>query len=179
MDTEKKMSTSMGRLEKKQELMYLLSLSVLISSLVIWMVFRNRDSFTAPAPGFESSYVQQSKEFAERQDEAVPMYDTLFSRIASLQGSPGNPILETDIMTGINSLNAMNENLPTKDARFVGFHQMALFLKLYFEDMMVLKKKMENIRHFQEELNQCEIGYKDGQTLMNQIKAAQAAKTNQ
>ncbi|MFT3936524.1 MAG: type VI secretion system TssO [Chitinophagaceae bacterium] len=170
---------SLGRRERRQEFLYLLLLFLLLSTAIVWVIFRNSGNLIAPVSNLESAYMQQSKEFEARQADALPLYDTLFARITAYQNMPGNQIMESDITTNINTLNSLNENLSTKDARFVSFHQMAVYLKLYYEDVLILKKKKENIQRFQAQLSECEIGYKDGQTLLNQIKAAQAAKTNQ
>ena len=162
--------------EKRYYFFYLLIMFIVVAGLLIWLMFRKSGKLLFTAYTAHQSYVIKDKEFRLKKAEAVPLYDTIFSRVNALQTSPANTIAQTDIKDQINTLNNYYENLPSKDPRFVNFHQMALFAKLYFEDMQVLLKKAENIRLFQTQLDECEVGYKDREAVMNQIKAAQSAK---
>jgi len=166
---------TLSRREKRYRLIYLLLLFAGTAGILIWAIFRNSNAFSSGIASLDKNYLQQEALYHARQQEAVPLYDTLFARITALQAAPATAIAETDIKNGINTLYSFNEANPNKDPRFAAFSQMALFLKLYLEDMLVLKKKGENIQRFSEQLAQCEIGFKDQQTLMNQIKAAQSA----
>lgn len=169
---------SFSRKERREYFVYLILLFTIVSTLLIWVVFRNSNIFNGGSSAMEAACLSKDREFITKQNDALPLYDTLFKRITELKGTPQNAIMETDIRNGINTLNNYYENLPTKDIRFVSFHQLALFLKLYFEDVLVLNKKLENIQRFGAQLTECEIGYKDRQTMMTQIKAAQAAAKN-
>jgi hypothetical protein len=172
-------SIKLNRKEKRHSLLYLILLFVTASTLLIWIMFRNSDVFASNHSSVDDAYFIQNKEFVAKQNQAVSLYDTMFTRITALKNIPSSASAESDIMYGINTLNSYNENLPTKDPRFINFHQMALFLKLYYEDMMVYKKMTDNVQRFQQQLDECEIGYKDQQGYLNQIKAAQAAKQQQ
>ena len=162
--------------EKRHYFFYLLMLFFVSSSLLLWAIFRKSGTTLLATATNHQTYQQKDKDFLKIQEEALPFYDTIFSRIRTLQASPSNTIAVTDLKSQINTLNGYYEHLPAKDPRFVNFHQMALFSKLYLEDMLVYRKKAENIQRFQQQLNECEVGYKDRETLVNQIKTAQAAK---
>jgi hypothetical protein len=166
--------TNISRREKRYRFIYLLLLFFLVSGVLTWAIFRKTGDMVFMSATSYRIYQLKDAEFLVVQKEAVPFYDTIFSRIKTLQTSPSNSIVETDLKGQINILNSYNENIPSKDPRFIHFHQMALFAKLYLEDMLVYRKKIENVQLFQQQLNECEIGYKDRETVMNQIKTAQA-----
>ncbi len=162
---------TLSRREKRYRLAYLLILFFVTAGLLISVIFHNSGAFSSDVAALDKDYLKQEADYNMRQKEAVPIYDTLFTRIAALQNVQATAIAETDIKNGINTLYSFNEFNPNKDPRFAAFSQMALFLKIYLEDMLVLKKKMENIDRFAGQLSQCEIGFKDQQTLMNQRRA--------
>ncbi len=171
-----KQSGTLSRREKRHYFLYLLILFLIVLSLLIWIIFRKSSKVVFGISQSYQAYQVKDREFLVVQNEGVPFYDTICSRIKALQTSPPSAIAETDLKSQINILNSYYENLPAKDPRFINFHQMALFAKLYFEDMLVYRKKAENIQRFQQQLNECEVGYKDREAVMNQIKTAQAAK---
>ncbi|MDH7464165.1 type VI secretion system TssO [Chitinophagaceae bacterium 26-R-25] len=177
MDDEKKVT--LNRSERRQYLAYLAILFVVSCTMLTVIIFKNSDNPFKTISEQEVAYLKQEDDYARKLKSALPLYDSTFAAIQLLKNTPGNTIVESDIKGQINLLNSFYYEKEVHDPRCIAFKQMALFLKLYFEDMLVLKKKQENINLFQGQLDQCEIGYKNAETLLNQINAAQAARKEQ
>ncbi|WP_131535984.1 type VI secretion system TssO [Pedobacter nototheniae] len=156
--------------EKRHYFIYLVIMFVVITGILMALIFRKSPNPFSTASYSDVSFINQEQFFLEKQKEAVPLYDSVLVKIEGLQNVPTNLVLEIDIKNQINTLNSYYENLSNRDPRFIGFKQMAVFEKMHFEDMLVMKKKMENIKLFQSQLDQCQIGYKDKETRLNQLR---------
>ena len=175
---EKETLITLGRSEKRQYLIYLICLFSLTAVLLTWIIFRNSNNPFKSISVVENAYLKKAKEFDERKKYASALFDSTFERIAALQTGQVNAIVEADIVNEVRELNDLSDDVISHDIRFASFRQMAKFLTGYFEDMLTLKRKLANVQMFQKQLTDCEIGYKDGEILMNQLTAAQAAKAN-
>jgi hypothetical protein len=176
MKQENKITLSLK--EKRQYLLYLALLYVVAIVILIWVIFRNSSNPFESVSIIESAYLKRAREFDEKKKYALELFDSTFESITALQNAPMNVVIEADIKSQLKELNDLSNRTGLHDTRFVSFGQMALFLTNYFEDILILKQKQANIQQFQNQLNDCEIGYKEGEVLMNQLKAAQAAKVN-
>lgn len=175
---EKDNLITLGRKEKRQYFIYLICIFVLTLVLLVWIIFRNINSPFTSLSIVEDAYLKKAGEFDEQKKYASALFDSTFERITALQGGQLNAIVEADIRSQVNELNDLADDVTAHDIRFTSFHQMAAFLTGYFEDMQTLKRKLANVQMFQKQLTDCEIGYKDGEVLVNQLRAAQAAKAN-
>ena len=175
---EKEPLITLGRREKRQYLIYLISLFVFTISLLAWIFFRNGTNPFTSMSIVESAYLRKAKEFDEQKKYASALFDSTFERIAALENGQLNTIVEADIKNQVKELCDLAEDGTSHDIRFASFRQMAAFLTGYFEDILTLKRKVANVQMFQKQLTECEIGYKDGEVLMNQLRAAQAARAN-
>ena len=176
MDTDK---IKLNRTERRQYLAYLIILFVMSAFVLSIIIFKNNDSPFTTISEQEVAFINRENDYANKLKVAQPLYVSTYAAIQLLRTAPDNAIVESDIKGQINLLNSFYSDKEVQDPRCMVFKQMALFLKLYFEDILILKKKQENINMFQAQLDQCEIGYKNAETLLNQINAAQAAKHGQ
>ncbi len=167
----------LNRKEKKQYFAYLGILFFVVSLMLMWIIFRKAPSPFYTTNTLDEELLARNNYFLMRQKEVLPLCDSVFSKITALKNMPSTVFIETDIKNDINAVNNFDESIiPSKDPRLVAFHQMALFQKLYFEDVLILKKKLQNIDNFKAQLDKCEIGYKNNQGLINQLNAADRAK---
>ncbi|WP_443939955.1 type VI secretion system TssO [Pedobacter sp. MW01-1-1] len=161
----------LNQTEKRHYFIYLILLFLVVMTILVVLIFRKNPNPFASVNYADLSFVEQEGYFLKKQKEVVPMYDSVFVKIEGMQNTPSNLVLEIDIKNQINNLHAYYDDSHNRDPRFMGFKQMALFEKMHFEDMIIMKKKLENIRLFQAQLDQCQIGYKDKETRLNQLKA--------
>ncbi|MEX6687669.1 type VI secretion system TssO [Danxiaibacter flavus] len=169
---------TLGRREKRQYLIYLVCIFVFTVSLLVWIIFRNSNNPFTSKSIVENAYLKKARAFDERKKYASALFDSTFERITALQNGTLNTIVEADITSQVKELNDLADDVTVHDIRYASFRQMAAFLTSYFEDMLTLKRKVANVQMFQKQLTDCEIGYKDGEILMNQLRAAQAARAN-
>ena len=166
----------MSRKEKRHYLGYLVLMFLGASALLVWIVFSGVANPFSPISEAEREQLRQARLFERQQAEAVRIYDTVMTRINVLKANPGDEVLETDIKNQISYLNSLYDGQPNRDMRTLSFHQMALFLLRHFEKALIFNRKTDNIRIFQNQLNDCMIGYKQNEDYMNQMRAAQSAK---
>lgn len=167
----------LNRREKKQYLLYLIILFFIVVVILAFIVFRKSPNPFNTISKLDAEFLMKERYFLDRQKEVLPLCDSVFSKISTLKTMPSTIFIETDIKNEINTINSFDESvIPSKDPRLIAFHQIALFQKLYFEDVLILKKKFQNINNFKAQLDQCEIGYKDKKNFINQLKAADQAK---
>lgn len=170
----------LNKQEKRHYFLYLIILFAIVVSSLTWVIFRKSHNPFNTVSNLDAEFLAKEKYFLDRQKEVLPLCDSVFSKISTLKTMPSTIFFETDIKNEINTVNSFDEsNIPNKDPRLAAFHQIALFQKLYFEDILILKRKLQNIESFKSQLDQCEIGYKDKQTFMNQLKAADQSKEKQ
>lgn len=167
----------LNRREKRQYFLYLIILFFTVTSILTWIIFRKSHNPFYSMSQLDAELLTREKYFLDKQKEVLPLCDSVFSKINTLKTMPSSIFIETDIKNEINTVNSFDESsIPSKDPRLIAFHQIALFQKLYFEDVLILKRKLQNIDNFKSQLDQCEIGYKDKQNLMNQLNMADKAK---
>lgn len=166
----------MSRKEKRHYLGYLVALYAGAVLLLAGILFAGVSNPFKTIPESERAQLAQARQYEQQQVQAVQLYDSLMSRINQLKQSPGNAVLETDIENQINYLNSLYDGLPNKDIRSFGFHQMARYLQRHYQDAVTLRKRVDNIQIFQNQLNDCMIGYREREGYMNQMRAAEAGR---
>lgn len=166
----------MSRKEKRHYLGYLIVLYLGAGILFSWILFMGVANPFASATDTEREQLKQARLFDAKQEQSLRIYDTLMRKIAVLKSSPGDQVLEADIENQINYLNSLNDGLPNQDMRTISFYQMAKYLKRHYGNAKIVRKKADNIQIFQNQLNDCRIGYQQTEQYMNQIKAAQSGR---
>ncbi len=165
----------MSRKEKRHYLGYLLAMYIGAAVLLTWIIFMGVANPFAPVTAAEREQLKQARLYELKQSQALLLYDSVMTKIATLKSSPGNAVLESDIENQINYLNSLYDGLPNQDMRTQGFHQLALYLQRHYQDVLILRKKADNVLIFQNQLNDCMIGFKQNEDYMNQMRAAQSA----
>jgi hypothetical protein len=82
------------------------------------------------------------------------------------------PFAENDIENSINNVANSFGNTEVYDTRKDAYLQIAQFYKMFFEDKKIAAKKTENIKLFQQQFEECSIGYKDKEQQLAQKKNA-------
>lgn len=167
----------LNKLEKRQYLLYLSILSVFTVTLFSFIIFRKSQNPFKSVNDFDAAFLAKNVYFSKTQKEILPLCDTLFHKISILKSIPTTAFIEADIKNDIATVNSFDESMmPSKDPRLVAFKQIANFQRMYFEDVLILKRKLQNIEYFKTQLEKCEIGYKDKQNFINQLKTADQSK---
>ncbi len=169
-------SIKMSRKEKRHYLGYLIAMYAVGSIILVLIIFSGVANPFSQVSAEEREQLKQAHYFELQQQQAVQIYDSVMQKIIALKASTGSAILESDIENQINYLNSFYDGTPNRDMRTIGFHQMALYLQRHYQDALILRKKEDNIRIFQNQLNDCMIGYKQNEDYMNQMRAAQSSK---
>lgn len=167
----------LNKLEKRQYLLYLSILSVFTVTLFSFIIFRKSQNPFKSVNDFDAAFLAKNVYFSKTQKEILPLCDTLFYKISILKNIPTTAFIEADIKNDIATVNSFDESMmPSKDPRLIAFKQIANFQRMYFEDVLILKRKLQNIEYFKTQLEKCEIGYKDKQNFINQLKTADQSK---
>ncbi|RYZ39175.1 MAG: hypothetical protein EOP49_30420 [Sphingobacteriales bacterium] len=166
----------MSRIEKRHYLGYLVAMYVVGTALLTGIIFWGVANPFSPISASDREQLRQARIFEGQQQQAVQIYDSVMAKVRVLKTSPGNAVLESDIENQINYLNSMYDGVPNKDMRTFSFYQMALYLQRHYQDALILRKKADNIRIFQNQLNECMIGYKQNEDYMNRMRAAQSSR---
>jgi hypothetical protein len=169
-------SIKMSRKEKRHYLGYLIAMYSIGTIILVLILFSSVASPFSQVSAAEREQLKQARLFEEQQQQAIGIYDSVMAKVNTLKSSTGNAVLESDIENQINYLNSFYTGAPNTDMRTIGFHQMALYLQRHYQDALILRKKADNIRIFQNQLNDCMIGYKQSEAYMNQMRAAQSSK---
>lgn len=95
----------------------------------------------------------------EKQYAAVQLIDSMSADMQLLKGEARQIFLERDIQNLSKQLRALyNEN--GADLRYMAFLQAGDFMNMRLEDIQTLNKKLGNVRIFEQQLNECQIGFR-------------------
>ena len=86
------------------------------------------------------------------------------------------PFVENDIKSSINDLANYFESNEVFDTRKNDYLQIAKFYRMYFEDKKIAAKKTENIKLFEQQFEECSIGFKEKEQQLAQKKNAIIAR---
>lgn len=165
-----------SRKERRIYLLYLSLLTIASGAALVWLLFRKYPSPFAYDSESSRELLYKRKIFLDRQGEILKQIDTAFARIEMLQPEKNNVFIETDIKNLLNDINSYYDGDPKKDPRFICFHQAAVVFKNFFEDRLIVAKTNDDIKLFSEQLDNCSIGYKDKENLLNQRKIMERAR---
>lgn len=142
------------------KLLLLYGLGLLLFSVII---FWKSSSFTAgrQQTDWKDSYAE-SQQVAEAQIKAVQLIDSMSSNMQILKGEARQIFLERDIQNLSRQLRGLY-NDQSIDLRYVSFLQASDLMNMRLEDVQTMNKKLGNIKIFEQQLNECQIGIRSRQ----------------
>lgn len=135
---------------------------LLFSMLLLGIIFLNR--FQSPFSADDTLAVQtleQKTKFTIQQKIVQPLVDTTFMKINKLSDETPQPVEENQISYDISDISNSFKNADINDARKEGYPQIAKFYTMQLEDKKWIAKKMENIKEWEKQFEDCSIGYQN------------------
>lgn len=167
---------SLSKRERRYQFFYLLGM-LLVVLLVSGFVFLRK--FQSPFTQTDVMDIQllaQKNKFSEQQEIVEPLLKNTFTKISILKVEKPQPFVENDIKSSINDLANYFESNEVFDTRKNDYLQIAKFYRMYFEDKKIAAKKTENIKLFEQQFEECSIGFKDKEQQLAQKKNAIIAR---
>ncbi|NML71071.1 type VI secretion system transmembrane protein TssO [Chryseobacterium sp. RP-3-3] len=137
--------------------------------------------------GFESPFsdedvrgiqsLQQKTEFESQQKILQPEMDSTYLRISKIKDKAPESFVENNIFNGINGLASYFHSTDVVDIRKDAYPQIAKFYKMYFEDKKVISTTAEDIKKFNQQLEDCRIGFKSTQDRLYERNNAMRERT--
>ncbi len=142
------------------KLLLLYGLGLLLFSIIIFW----KSSLTTAGrqqTEWKDSYAE-SRQVAEAQIKAVQLIDSMSSNMQILKGEARQIFLERDIQNLSRQLRGLY-NEQSSDLRYVSFLQASDLMNMRLEDVQTMNKKLGNIKIFEQQLNECQIGLRSRQ----------------
>ena len=149
---------SLSKRERRYQFFYLLGM-LLVVLLVSGFVFLRK--FQSPFTQTDVMDIQllaQKNKFSEQQKIVEPLLKNTFTKIS------------------INDLANYFQSNEVFDTRKNDYLQIAKFYRMYFEDKKIAAKKTENIKLFEQQFEECSIGFKEKEQQLAQKKNAIIAR---
>ncbi|WP_172914933.1 type VI secretion system transmembrane protein TssO [Capnocytophaga canis] len=169
---------SLSKREKRYQFFYLVSM-LFVALIVLGVIFFRK--FESPFSGTDVLDIQllsQKNKFVKQQEIVAPLLQNTFTKISILKVEKPQPFVENDIKNSINDIANSFQGTDIYDMRKEAYLQIANFYKMYFEDKKIAAKKTENIRLFEQQFQECSIGFKDKEQELTQKKNAMLSRTN-
>ena len=167
---------SLSKRERRYQFFYLLGM-LLVVLLVSGFVFLRK--FQSPFTQTDVMDIQllaQKNKFLEQQKIVEPLLKNTFTKISILKVEKPQPFVENDIKSSINDLANYFQSNEVFDTRKNDYLQIAKFYRMYFEDKKIAAKKTENIKLFEQQFEECSIGFKEKEQQLAQKKNAIIAR---
>ena len=167
---------SLSKRERRYQFFYLLGM-LLVVLLVSGFVFLRK--FQSPFTQTDVMDIQllaQKNKFSEQQQIVEPLLKNTFTKISILKVEKPQPFVENDIKSSINDLANYFQSNEVFDTRKNDYLQIAKFYRMYFEDKKIAAKKTENIKLFEQQFEECSIGFKEKEQQLAQKKNAIIAR---
>ncbi len=147
-------------------------LLILLGSVwgISWLIFRNYNTNDETIRALVYKKAAQERIFLKKQKEALSLIDTAYKAIKVFNPALNAVYADNDIknqLTNIRAYYSGNEG----DAHYKIFSQTADFYMMLLYDKKILQKKQSNVILFKNQLQKCQIGFKESQNKMN-LKAA-------
>ncbi len=168
---------SLSKREKRYHFFYLLCMLFIVLMVLGMIFFRKFDSPFSGTDVLDIQLLSQKNKFIEQQKIVAPLLENTFTKISILKVEKSQPFIENDIKNSINDIANSFQGTEVYDMRKEAYLQIANFYKMYFEDKKIAAKRTENIRLFEQQFQECSIGFKDKEQELTQKKNAMLARS--
>lgn len=149
---------TLGRIEKRHYLGYLILLYVVVTGLLIWLVFSGTSNPFAQLSDVERAAIKRAEVFEDYQREAVKVYDSTLAMIKASYGGAHTGLNGPQIDYGIAYIRGLYTNPTIQDERKIVFAQMADFLSYSFSNAHNIDVQEANIAEYEQALDRCRNG---------------------
>jgi CRISPR/Cas system CSM-associated protein Csm3 (group 7 of RAMP superfamily) len=169
---------SLSKRERTYQFFYLFFMLLTALAVLSFLLLREFNSPFSETDTLELQMLSQKNKFAKQQNVVEPLLTTTYTKIDLLKPEELQPFTENDIKNSINDVANAFSNVDVYDPRKEAYLQIAQFYKMYFEDKKMVAKKTENIKLFEQQFEECSIGFKDKEQQLAQKKNAILSRSN-
>lgn len=167
---------SLSKRERRYQFFYLLGMLLVVLLVSGFVFLRKFESPFTQTDVMDIQLLAQKNKFSEQQKIVEPLLKNTFTKISILKVEKPQPFVENDIKSSINDLANYFESNEVFDTRKNDYLQIAKFYRMYFEDKKIAAKKTENIKLFEQQFEECSIGFKEKEQQLAQKKNAIIAR---
>ncbi|PSK93338.1 type VI secretion system TssO [Taibaiella chishuiensis] len=149
---------TLGRIEKRHYLGYLIALYVVVASLLIWLVFSGTTNPFTQLSEVDKATIDRAAYFETVQLKAAKEYDSTMTLIRAYYGSAKTLENERQIEQRIAYIRGLYNNPDIQDSRKLVFMQMADFLNYSLSNAQNISVELDNIVKYKDDLERCRTG---------------------
>lgn len=170
-------STTFSAREKRYQFLYLLGILAVIVTVFSLVIYQKFHTSLSEGNVLETQMLAQRNKFNQQQTVLTPVLESAYRKINILKDETPQPFAENDIKNSINDIANSFSNAEIYDTRKEGYLQIAEFYKMYFEDKKIAAKKVENIKLFEKQFDECSIGFKEREQQLEQRRNAISSRS--
>ena len=152
---------TLSKKEKRYQFVYLI-LMLILALLFLGIIFLK--GFSSPFSDADVNSLQileQKTKFNQQQKLGFKLIDTAFARVNRLSVEEEQTVEKREAEYAIQDVANTYQNYPVHDNRKRAFPQIGTFFKMYMTDKGRIKSLNEDIKHFEKQYEDCQIGYRD------------------
>ena len=149
---------TLGRIEKRHYLGYLIALYLVVASLLIWLVFSGTTNPFTQLSDVDKATIERAAYFETIQLKAAREYDSAMTLIRSYYGGAKTLENERQIEQRIAYIRGLYSNPDIQDNRKLVFMQMADFLNYSLSNAQNINIELDNIVKYKDDLERCRTG---------------------
>ncbi len=149
---------TLGRIEKRHYLGYLIALYLVVASLLIWLVFAGTTNPFTQLSDVDKATIERAAYFETIQLKAAREYDSAMVLIRSYYGGAKTLENERQIEQRIAYIRGLYSNPDIQDNRKLVFMQMADFLNYSLSNAQNISIELDNIVKYKDDLERCRTG---------------------
>lgn len=149
---------TLGRIEKRHYLGYLIALYIVVAGILIWLVFSSTTSPFSQLSDVDKAAIDRAAYFESVQQKAVKEYDSAMILIRASYGSAKTPESIRQIEQRIAYIKGLYTDPEIQDSRRLVFVQMADFLNYSLSNAQNIDVEHVNIVEYKDDLDKCRNG---------------------
>lgn len=152
---------TLSKKEKRYQFVYLI-LMLILALLFLGIIFLK--GFSSPFSDADVNSLQileQKTKFNQQQKLGFKLIDTAFARVNRLSVEEEQTVEKREAEYAIQDVANTYQNYPVNDNRKRAFPQIGSFFKMYMTDKGRIKSLNEDIKHFEKQYEDCQMGYRD------------------
>ena len=152
---------TLSKKEKRYQFVYLI-LMLILALLFLGIIFLK--GFSSPFSDADLNSLQileQKTKFNQQQKVGLKLIDSAFARVNRLSVEEEQTVEKRDAEYAILDVANTYQNYQVNDNRKRAFPQIGTFFKMYMTDKGRIKSLNEDIKHFEKQYEDCQMGYRD------------------
>lgn len=152
---------TLSKKEKRYQLIYLI-LMLILAIILLGIIFLK--GFSSPFSDADLNSIQileQKTKFNQQQKVGLKLIDTAFVRVNKLSVEQEQSVEKREAEYAIQDVANTYQNYVVNDSRKLAFPQIAVFFKMFMTDKSRVMRLNEDIKSFEKQYEECQMGYKD------------------